>query len=204
MKNKISNLESTDLIVEEAPDQHPRQQKIYLRIDLGEGTIDVETCSQLQGESFYTYYGHARQFNLPNGVDASALHDWVDEKILPLAEELQGLYKSHWDGNNHVAIFLDEDRAEELINEISDLCINDPACLSGHAGFWDVEEWFSPVKSDLTNEVKDMTEEDIQAKVWDLITEAKADGVIFDGSVRDYLIRLQEEAKAQEDEDEAV
>ena len=202
MENKIGTYNPTDLIIEETPDQHPRQEKICLRIDLGEGTLDVETVSKLQGNSFYVYYGHARQFNLPDGVDASALHNWVDEKILPLAEELQSIYESHWDGSNHVAIFLDEDRAEEIINEITDLCTEDNVpCLSGHAGLWDVEEWLLPVKSDLTNEVKGMSDIDLRNKAFDLSMEAKAEGVVFDGSVRDYLKRLQEEAKAQDDEE---
>jgi hypothetical protein len=201
MDNQIDfDVNPTDLIVPETSGTFPRQEPIYLILDLGEGAIQVETRSANLGNDFYTYYGHKRLFRLPDATDASALRVWVDEKILNMADELQDLYESHWDGNNHVAIFLNEDRADELITEISDLCTDDVPCISGHAGLWDVEEWLCPVKSDLTNEVKDMSDDDIEDKAWDLTTEAESDGVVLDGSVRDYLLRLRNEAKAQDEE----
>jgi hypothetical protein len=72
------------------------------------------------------------------------------EKILRsnegLIAELFGLYAgTEWDGNNHVGGWSDQDRANDIVEAISDAIGAEGAVRS----YWDAGDWMSPAKPDV-------------------------------------------------------
>jgi len=189
------------------PGQFPRQMPIELILDWEAREIRVETRnSDIQGTTYYRWHGRESAFSLPSSVDASALREWVQGEIIPMAQSLFDAYSCEWDGSNHVGRFLDEDGDEkDTFDEMAAIsqALEDDAPTTENGGLYDPGDWFGPAHGQIKAELSALdSEEAVEAYAAEQISVAESECVVFDGDAEEYLMDLWREARAEADEED--
>lgn len=182
------------------PGQHPRQMPLYLAIDWRSGEVEVIAREYtLTGTPMYEYHGHVITSRLPDDVDASRLHGYVTDEIIPAMQPWADAYQSDWNGSNHVATFdgvFDKADPYALQGTLDQLCEDAPTFDEG--GIVDVGEWlhdwaWSTVQARHSDEEVTVMAEDVEK-------EEREKGFVFDGDVEKYLREIRDEKRAEEDD----
>jgi len=70
-----------------------QQAPIHLQVDFREGTIDIlHRDTEFFGTSMEVWRGDQRLFRLPDNVDATRLHEFVEQRIEPLLRQLAAAF----------------------------------------------------------------------------------------------------------------
>jgi len=197
MQNTISeDYNATDLI-EENPYNNGQQAPIYLVIDWEAGTVDAEVHYG-DGVPESIWNGRATRIKLPNSIDASLLHDDVEDLMNKINEIATG-YETVWNGSNWIGSFTGDARADldELERKIEQ---DGHSLFSGmeSGGLWDVVDWIQDNPDEITSETTDDELRDIADSY---IDDARSSGVVISGGrdavtehfteIRDRLIEEQ-------------
>lgn len=195
MENRVKRFErATDLIEKNYDGQSPRGMPIYLVVDWEEGFVDVETrCTQIDGTPMREYHGMVSRWEIPQYVDARYLHDYVETAIMPLLNEMEPKFSTHWDGHNWVATWADQDLPYDFGWGVESMLIDVPA---HEGGVCDARDWYRDFRPAVR---ADMTDEELQrlADGERDIALRESDIVLFD-DLEQYLLVLREELGYEE------
>ena len=180
---------------------YPRQMPIHLYIDPEDRTVYVDTNDFSQtGTPGDIWHNRRFYYNLPYNVDASELKEWIetDQELIGGIDKLIESYECHWNGNNYVGRY-DEDVEMKLGFYIENHAptvefggLSTPGDWFGNAMAWSKDG--SSVKIDGCAPITaDTTDEELDALAQELMDAAESEGVVFDGSVIDFLRTLREE-----------
>ena len=176
------------------PDAHGQPRQIALVIDWEHKTITVETrAPNLDGMPETRWRGLEDAYPLPPLTDATQLHEWVAEEVLPRAAPLADAYETVWEDVERFGRFPGhEDEKTEFDRWMA---MHEPPTHTG--GLWRVAEWLP----DIADEVfPDSTDERLQRIALEIEHEAELDGVVFaegDGAVLDLLKRTRDEMREE-------
>ena len=174
------------------PDARGQPRHISLVIDWEQATITAETRDPSDnGIPETRWRGMEDVYSLPPLVDATKLHDWVAEEVLPRAAPLADAYKTVWEDVERFGRFPGhEDEKTEFDRWMA---MHEPPTHTG--GLWRVAEWLP----DIADEVfPDSSDERLQRIALEIEHEAEADGVVFaegDGAVLALLKQVRDEMR---------
>ena len=154
-------------------DARGQPRHILLVIDWEHATITAETRDPSDnGIPETRWRGMEDAYALPPLVDATKLHDWVAEEVLPRAAPLADAYETVWEDVERFGRFPGhEDEKAEFDRWMA---MHEPPTHTG--GLWRVAEWLP----DIADEVfPDSTDERLQRIALEIEHEAEADGVVF-------------------------
>ncbi|MBU1248823.1 MAG: hypothetical protein KKB70_08995 [Proteobacteria bacterium] len=202
MQNIIPEYDRPHALIEtNYPGQFPEQMPIYLVLDWGKGEISVESKNyDICGTTFYEWHGHMSTYKLPFIVDATRLHDFVDEHILPIANRLHDAYESEWDGGNNVARFtgLEEGEALDLGMDLDQICTCKAPTYDG-GGLWNVGDWLHDYAHETIN--ADTSDNQLETMAEECKKEAESEYIVLVGDVLDYLTEVRDEMRSEAEED---
>ena len=175
------------------PDARGQPRHILLVIDWEHATITAETRDpNLDGMPERRWRGMEDAYPLPPLVDATQLHDWVAEEVLPRAAPLAEVYQTVWEDVERFGRFPGhEDEKAEFDRWMA--CDAEPPTHTG--GLWRVAEWLP----DAADEVfPDSTDERLQRIALEIECDAEIDGIVFaegDGAVLALLKQIRDEMR---------
>lgn len=177
----------------EADCQGEGAREILLVIDWEDRRITAETRDPTtEGTPEYRWHGRESAYLLPPMVDASRLKEWVDENVVPLADEIVQHYEKVWDGNNFKGRFPGHEDEKEGFDEWMDRA--DPPTHDG--GLWDIEDWLEGGQNLNAGELDAFTsDEQINRLAADIVDNAARENVVIRGEeerTREYLRELRQ------------
>ena len=155
------------------PDARGQPRHISLVIDWEHATITAETRDPSDnGVPETRWRGMEDAYPLPLLVDATELHQWVAEEVLPRAAPLADAYETVWEDVERFGRFPGhEDEKAEFDRWMA---MHEPPTHQG--GLWRVAEWLP----DIADEVfPDSTDERLQRIAQEIEHEAEIDGIVF-------------------------
>ena len=87
------------------PGQYPEQMNIELNLDMQDTppTLYVETANRrLNGTPEAMWHNRILSWDLPYNVDASFMHDFVENELVEALDTIIENYSIEWNGNNNV------------------------------------------------------------------------------------------------------
>ena len=174
------------------PDARGQPRHILLVIDWEHATITAETRDpNLDGMPETRWRGMEDVYSLPPLVDATKLHEWVAEEVLPRAAPLADAYRTIWEDVEKFGRFPGHE--DEKVEFDRWMAMHEPPTHTG--GIWRVAEWLL----DIADEVfPDSTDERLQRIALEIEHEAEADGIVFaegDGAVLALLKQVRDEMR---------
>lgn len=172
------------------PDARGQPRHISLVIDWEHATITAETRNQDDnGLPEARWRGLEDAYSLPPLVDATELHDWVAEEVLPRVAPLADAYETVWEDVERFGRFPGYEREKQDFDHW--MATHEPPTHTG--GLWRVAEWLL----DIADEVfPDSTDERLQRIALEIEHEAELDGIVFvegDGAVLALLKQVRDE-----------
>ena len=174
-------------------DARGQPRHISLVINWEHKTITAETKDPEDNTTPETRWrGMEDAYPLPPLVDATQLHDWVAEEVLPRAAPLADAYETVWEDVERFGRFPGhEDEKAEFDRWMA--CDAEPPTHTG--GLWRVAEWLP----DAAEEVfPDSTDERLQRIALEIECDAEIDGIVFaegDGAVLALLKQIRDEMR---------
>jgi hypothetical protein len=174
-------------------DARGQPRTILLIIDWEHKTISVETRDpSLDGMPETRWRGMEDAYPLPPLVDATQLHEWVAEEVLPRAAPLADAYRTVWEDVEQYGRFPGHEEEKHEFDRWM-ACDAEPPTHAG--GLWRVAEWLP----DIADEVfPDSTDERLQWIALKIEYEAEIDGIVFaegDGAVLALLKQIRDEMR---------
>ncbi len=123
MQNLVPDYPSpTELIQLNPPGQQPRQVPIYLCCDWGRGQVVLEVANTSFADTpAYEWQGHRTCWNLPENIDATAIRQWVQDYVVPLADKVQGGYRLREQQGESVAFLTSKAKRHlEMLDQLLD------------------------------------------------------------------------------------
>ena len=201
--NIADEMRSNALIEPNYGNSYPRQMPIHLYIDPEDRTVYVDTNDFKQtGTPSDIWHNRLFYFNLPYNVDAAELKEWIetDQELIERIDNLIESYECHWNGNNHVGRY-DEDIERELEFYIENNAptiefggLSTPGDLFGNVMTW-AKDGTSVTVDSYAPITADTTDDELSAIAAEIKDEAESEGIVFDGSVIDFLKTLREECE---------
>ena len=181
------NLDTSNLSASLAPlyQQYPGQyqpQSAYVTLD-EDGNVAADWTGESGGGMPSSVWHHRtlRWAVNPsaNGNDLAAL---LEGEALPLLERVHAGHTVEWDGSNNVGLLTaDAQDASDELERLLD-ATNDP---ENQTQIWDADEWLFPYSRDLGQHWTDQPIDDV---VEAIESNARADGVVINGSIKDALL----------------
>lgn len=200
------DLKSTHFVEANYPNQFPEQMPIYLMIDLDESppAVYVDTYNfSLTGTPCDIWHKRRLSFELPPNVDASELHDWVNDF---LADDINTLIEDieiEWDGSNFVGNF--GDAALTIYDNWKSYYLNDHA-PTHNGGLYSPCEYLQDVTRYPDDGyptatvagftiTKDTTDDEISKFAETLTSDAIYDDIVFTGTIEGFLTDLRDDCE---------
>lgn len=167
---------------------------ILLVINWQEQTIRAETKDPEDNTTPETRWrGLEDAYPLPPLTDATQLHEWVAEEVLPRAAPLADAYETVWEDVERFGRFPGYKREKQDFDHW--MATHEPPTHEG--GLWPVAEWLPDVADEV---FPDSTDERLQRIALEIEHEAEVDGIVFaegDGAVLDLLKRTRDEMREE-------
>ncbi len=181
----------------EADYQGEGARDILLVIDWEERRITAETRDPTtEGTPGYRWHGRESAYPLPTLVDASALKEWVDENVAPLADALANAYERVWDGSNFKGRFPGHEDEKAGFDE---WMANNAEFPCHDGGLCDIVDWLEGGTNLNDDELTaHTTDEQIARLAADIVDNAAQENVVIRGeeeSTREYLRELRQEMR---------
>ncbi len=176
------------------PDARGQPRHILLVIDWEHATIAAETRDPSDnGVPETRWRGTEDAYLLPPLVDATELHQWVAEEVLPRAAPLAEAYETVWEDVDKYGWFPGHEAEKQEFDLW--MAMHEPPTHTG--GLWRVAEWLP----DAADEVfPNSPDERLQRIALEIEHEAEVAGVVFaegDGAVLALLKRIREELRGR-------
>ena len=158
MQNLIDYNRKSELIEENYSGQHPEQMPIYLVINWADNVVYCETrCKNIDGCPMVEWLNIGMRFNLPDNVDASELHDYIEDNVMPQISKAAGCFDTYYNGNNQIGNFEGYESLyvgycewsnsydvvyADIESLLDDVPVND------YGGLWSFDEYFELEKPD--------------------------------------------------------
>lgn len=143
IENRIRFTDPCDLI------DRPKFHSAELICNWEEKFISAGTRDTLEGVSISRWNDRETGYILSDQVDAVALRDWVDEKVIPHAQALFDAYRTDWKNDHIVGSFLGFEEEKKIF----DFWMLDPVSLptlsGAGAGIWDAGDFVLDIPSEL-------------------------------------------------------
>lgn len=195
MQNLVPDSPSpTDLIRLNPPGQQPRQVPICLCCDWGRGQVVLEVANTSFADTpAYEWQGHRTCWNLPENIDATAIRQWVQDYVMPLADKVQGGYRVREQQGESVAFLTSKARRHlEMLDQLLDWdsykvsipLLQQGGVVNPELRFWDqAGERVSP----------SMTDAELETLARDWTSELLDAGYVLDGEVLALLRAVRRE-----------
>jgi len=112
-------------------------------------TISASTRDTLDGVPLSRWHRREDGYILTDPVDAVALHDWIEEKVIPFAQPLFDAYRTEWKNDHIIGSFPGFEEEKRLFDSRMIDQESLPMLSGAGAGIWDAEDFLLDIPSEL-------------------------------------------------------